>query len=87
MLNCRSLTHSMLQIGGFSNRWLFVGIGTMILLQPGFTRPPWMGQILNSAPISLEAWGASCSLRLWDMRRSRPNHGDAAGMPASAARS
>ncbi|GIW01711.1 cation transporting ATPase C-terminal domain-containing protein [Roseiflexus sp.] len=39
------------------NRWLFVGIGTMILLQPGLTCPPWMGQILNSAPISLEAWG------------------------------
>ncbi|MDW8212043.1 MAG: cation-transporting P-type ATPase [Roseiflexaceae bacterium] len=57
LLNCRSLTHSMFQIGVFSNRWLFVGLGIIILLQLGFTYLPWMNQILNSAPISLEAWG------------------------------
>ncbi len=57
LLNCRSLTHSMFQIGVFSNRWLFAGIGAMILLQLGFTYAPWMNQILNSAPISFEAWG------------------------------
>lgn len=57
LLNCRSLTHSMFQIGVFSNRWLFVGLGVIILLQLGFTYLPWMNQILNSAPISLEAWG------------------------------
>jgi Ca2+-transporting ATPase len=62
LLNCRSLTLSMFQIGVFSNRWLFVGIGVMILLQLGFTYLPWMNQILNSAPISLEAWGRILSI-------------------------
>lgn len=57
LLNCRSLTHSMFQIGAFSNRWLFAGVGAMILLQLGFTYLPWMNQILNSAPIGLETWG------------------------------
>lgn len=64
LLNCRSLTYSMFQIGAFSNRWLFVGIGAMILLQLGFTYLPWMNQILNSAPISLEAWGRILTIAL-----------------------
>ncbi|WP_322494817.1 cation-transporting P-type ATPase [Chloroflexus sp.] len=56
VLNCRSLTHSMFQIGVFSNRWLFVGVGVMILLQLAFTYLPWMNQIMYSAPIGLDAW-------------------------------
>jgi len=62
LLNCRSLTLSMFQIGVFSNYWLFVGMGIMIPLQLGFTYLPWMNQILNSAPISLEAWGRILSI-------------------------
>ena len=57
LFNCRSLTHSMFRIGVFSNRWLFVGLGIIILLQLGFTYLPGMNQILSSAPIGLEAWG------------------------------
>ena len=34
----------------------------MIPLQLGFTYLPWMNQILNSAPISLEAWGRILSI-------------------------
>lgn len=57
LLNCRSLTHSMFRIGVFSNRWLFVGVGAMIILQLAFTYLPWMNLIMHSAPIGLEAWG------------------------------
>ncbi len=64
LLNCRSLTHSMFQIGVFSNRWLFVGVGVMILLQLSFTYLPWMNQIMQSAPISLEAWGKIITMAL-----------------------
>ena len=41
MLNCRSLRGSLFAIGLTSNRWVFVGIGTVALLQGAFiyTRP------------------------------------------------
>lgn len=57
LLNCRSLTRSMFQIGVFSNRWVVIGIVTMIILQLMFTYIPIMNTWLASAPISIEAWG------------------------------
>jgi Ca2+-transporting ATPase len=56
LLNCRSLTRSMFQIGVFSNRWVVIGIATMIALQLMFTYVPIMNTWLASAPISIGAW-------------------------------
>ncbi len=56
MLNCRSLTHSMWAIGVFSNKWVFVGIGCMVVAQLAFTYLPVMNKLFHTAPISGEAW-------------------------------
>lgn len=57
LLNCRSLTHSMFQIGVLSNRWVLAGIGGMIALQLLFTYAPFMNNLVYSAPIGLADWG------------------------------
>ncbi|WP_018692631.1 cation-transporting P-type ATPase [Algicola sagamiensis] len=56
LFNCRSLERSALSIGLFSNRWIWVGIGCMMVLQLMFTYLPIMNTWFQSAPISLEAW-------------------------------
>jgi cation-transporting ATPase F len=56
LLNCRSLTYSMFQIGVFSNRWVLVGIFIMMLLQLLYTYTPFMNTIMQSAPIDAAAW-------------------------------
>jgi Ca2+-transporting ATPase len=57
LLNCRSLTRSMFQVGLLSNRWVPAGVIAMVLLQILFTYAPFMNRILYSAPIGIEAWG------------------------------
>lgn len=57
LLNCRSLSHSMFQIGVFTNRWLLGGWLVMVVLQLLFTYAPFMHVVLASAPIGLRAWG------------------------------
>ena len=57
LFNCRSLTQSVFRLGIFSNRWVVVGIGVMVLLQMLFTYLPAMNRFLLSAPIDLAAWG------------------------------
>ena len=37
LFNCRSLRYSMFRLGVFSNRWLIIGVMTMIVLQILFT--------------------------------------------------
>jgi Ca2+-transporting ATPase len=56
LLNCRSLSQSMFQIGLWSNRWVVVGIGAMIALQLLFTYAPFMNTLFASAPIGLDKW-------------------------------
>uniref|UniRef100_A0A7C1FUG4 Cation-transporting P-type ATPase n=1 Tax=Caldilinea aerophila TaxID=133453 RepID=A0A7C1FUG4_9CHLR len=56
LLNCRSLTYSMFQIGVFSNRWVLVGILIMMILQLLYTYTPFMNTIMQSAPIDAAAW-------------------------------
>lgn len=56
LFNCRSLSQSMFQIGLFSNRWVVIGVGAMIVLQLLFTYAPFMHTLFHSAPIGLEVW-------------------------------
>lgn len=56
LLNCRSITQSMFQLGVWSNRWVVIGIGAMLALQLLFTYAPFMNILFSSAPIPLEMW-------------------------------
>jgi len=56
LFNCRSLYHSMFRLGLFTNPWVFVGSGTMILLQLAFTYMPLMNRAFGTAPIGWIEW-------------------------------
>jgi len=56
LLNCRSLTRSMLSIGLFSNLWIFAGIGAMIAAQLVFTYLPIFNSLFHTAPIGVATW-------------------------------
>ncbi|KAF0124509.1 MAG: Ca2+-transporting ATPase [Elusimicrobia bacterium] len=53
MLNCRSLRDSILQIGVFSNKFVFVGIAAMLALQALFIYAPFMQAVFSSAPLTV----------------------------------
>ena len=56
LFNCRSLHQSVWRIGWFTNRWIWVGIGSTVALQIIFTYLPFMNEIFGSAPLPLAAW-------------------------------
>jgi cation-transporting ATPase F len=56
LLNCRSLTKSMFQIGVFSNKWIILGIILMLLLQLVYTYLPAMNIVFQSVPIEIDSW-------------------------------
>lgn len=56
LLNCRSLSRSMLSTGVFSNPWLIAGIATTWLAQIAFTYLPLLNRIFHTAPVRAEAW-------------------------------
>jgi magnesium-transporting ATPase (P-type) len=82
---CRSLRGSSLNMGMFSNHWIYVGIGAILAFQLGFVYLPFMNVLFHSAPLSLAAWGQSLlvgalvmpvvglekALREWRHRRER----------------
>ncbi len=62
LLNCRSLLHSMFQIGVFSNKWIFIGIGGMVAAQLAMTYLPPANEILHTAPIGWAEWSRILSI-------------------------
>ena len=56
LLNCRSLLHSMFQLGVFTNKWIFIGIGGMVSAQLLMTYLPLANKILHTAPIGVAEW-------------------------------
>jgi magnesium-transporting ATPase (P-type) len=64
LLNCRSLKESVLEVGLFSNPWVYVGIGALLVLQLGFVYLPVMNGIFGSAPLPLVAWGEALLVAL-----------------------
>lgn len=56
LLNCRSLTKSMFELGLFSNPWLFGGVFLMVVLQLFYTYMPAMNWMFHAAPIPPKAW-------------------------------
>jgi sodium/potassium-transporting ATPase subunit alpha len=53
---CRSFRESVFSIGLFSNRLIFIGITTEILLQLFIVYHPWGNRIFSTSPISLHIW-------------------------------
>ena len=56
LLNCRSLTRSMLSIGFFSNPWILWGCAAMLAAQLVLTYAPVMNRLFHTAPMAAEAW-------------------------------
>ncbi len=56
LMNCRSLQHSVLSVGLFSNPWIWRGIAVMATLQLAFTYLPVMNQWFQTAPIGFDSW-------------------------------
>ena len=56
LFNCRSLHKSILQLGFFSNPWVFGGVTAMLLLQLMYTYLPLMNSLFQSTPLGLSSW-------------------------------
>jgi Ca2+-transporting ATPase len=56
LLNCRSLRFSFIKMGLFSNPYILLGIGFVILAQIAFVYSPFMNSLFGSAIIRSEAW-------------------------------
>jgi calcium-translocating P-type ATPase len=56
LLECRSLRHSILHVGLWSNPWALAGIAGVLVLQVAFIYAPPMHDIFGSAPLSAEDW-------------------------------
>jgi len=56
LLNCRSLSHSMLRVGMFSNPWIWAGITAMMLAQAALIYLPAMNWLFHTVPIGLDEW-------------------------------
>jgi magnesium-transporting ATPase (P-type) len=56
LFNCRSLTHSMLSLGFFSNLWVLGGIAAMLGAQILFTYAPFMNRLFHTAPLRAGLW-------------------------------
>jgi Ca2+-transporting ATPase len=54
VLNCRSLRGSIRELGAFSNRAVFIGIGVLVVLQLAFVYTAVMNAIFDTAPLT---WG------------------------------
>ncbi len=54
MINCRSLKASVIKIGFFSNKFIFVGIGSILLLQALFIYSPVMQRIFGTTGLDAD---------------------------------
>lgn len=62
LLSCRSLKGSPLEVGIFSNPWIYAGIGAVVSLQVGFVHAPFMNTLFDSAPIGVREWALAAGL-------------------------
>jgi len=56
LFNCRSLSHSLYQIGLFSNPLLIFGVIGMIVLQYAYTELSFMNTAFQSSPLTMMEW-------------------------------
>jgi calcium-translocating P-type ATPase len=56
LLECRSLRHSILHVGLWTNPWALAGIAAVLALQAAFIYAPPLQDVFASAPLSAEDW-------------------------------
>jgi magnesium-transporting ATPase (P-type) len=56
LLECRSLQHSILHVGLWTNPWALAGIGGVLVLQAAFIYAPPLQDLFGSAPLGVEDW-------------------------------
>ena len=56
LLECRSLRHSVLHVGLWTNPWALAGIGAVLALQAAFVYAPADAGGVRSAPLSADDW-------------------------------
>jgi Ca2+-transporting ATPase len=56
LLECRSLRHSILHVGLWTNPWALAGIVGVLMLQAAFIYAPPLQDVFGSAPLSAEEW-------------------------------
>jgi magnesium-transporting ATPase (P-type) len=82
LLECRSLRHSILHVGLWTNPWALLGIGTVLILQAIFIYAPPMQAVFDSAALSAGDWllalAAACTVlpvvsaeKWWRLRERR----------------
>jgi Ca2+-transporting ATPase len=64
LLNCRSFRFSLFRMGIFSNPYVLLGIGFVVLAQIGFVYLPFMNTLFSSSPINPVAWLVSVAIAL-----------------------
>jgi calcium-translocating P-type ATPase len=56
LLECRSLRHSILHVGLWTNPWALAGIAGVLALQAAFIYAPPLQEVFDSAPLGVEDW-------------------------------
>ena len=56
LLMCRTLKEPVRTIGLFANRYIFLGIGAVLVLQAAFVHVPVMQQIFGSSGLDVGQW-------------------------------
>jgi len=56
LFNCRSLSKSIVELGLFSNMWVFAGVSGMLFLQVVYTYLPLMNRLFQSTAIGIGSW-------------------------------
>jgi calcium-translocating P-type ATPase len=56
LLECRSLRHSILAVGPWSNRWVLAGIAAVLALQAAFVYAPPLQDVFGSDPLTAGDW-------------------------------
>jgi cation-transporting P-type ATPase F len=56
LFNCRSLTRSVLDLGLFSNPWIWLGVGLMTAFQLVFIYAPVFNKVFRTHPMGLFEW-------------------------------
>ena len=64
LLSCRSLLHSVLSVGFWSNPWIFRGISAMVAAQLLFTHTKAMNRLFHTAPLDFTSWLYICAVGL-----------------------
>ncbi|MCE5278578.1 MAG: cation-transporting P-type ATPase [Planctomycetaceae bacterium] len=56
LLNCRSLTRTLVSIGPLTNRWILLGLAATVMTQLAFTYLPFMNRLFHTSAIPAAAW-------------------------------